>query len=1031
MAHLMFITDAGQLANEVTGTWNLTLVLISYLMVLIATYAALALGRRASRSRHDKTQWGWDAASGIALGCGIWAMHFIGMLAFTLPVAVDYDIFTTLISIVPAILASGIVLYMLRAKGSGPGAILGGGIVFGAGIGLMHYTGMAAMQTSATMLYAPYVFGASMVVAVLLSSAALAVKSRTAGLNKFSHRIISAATIGAAVSGIHYTAMAGVHFIRPDRTDATIMSGNTTVLTIEVAAGIIAIMALTLAAVIVDKRLELADSVARSSRVQLLEAIESISEGFFLFNAEGHLTLCNDVARGFIPKGQKEDLIDRHYRDLFPDDARLFLDDGLVHSDDQTSWTYEKELPSGRWAHVSEHRTASGGGVCVWSDITRSKRYASEMKASESRLRTVVDTALDCMIVIDHRGRITDFNPAAESCFGYSREEVIGLEMTDLFVPETSREVCWRGRQNFLLTGESDVLGVRKEIKALRRDGTEFPAELARASAQGQDGPIFIGFLRDITEEKQRERALEESEGRLRAVIDNAPLMIAVKDRQGRYSLMNNHGTSMIRPDLANEGGNTEAFCVGKTAREIFPADIAAESEQEDRRVLSEQGMIEVTRVLRDSGQMRYNKVIKFPIKRGNGEVTGLGEIVSDISDQIRLEEHLRENEKMSALGQLAGGVAHDFNNILMIIGGHSRMALRDQGLPEKVRDALTGITNAADKAAGLTRQLLAFGRGHNLATKVIRVPVLFEELEILLKPLLGETIDLKVRVLDKRARIETDPDLLMQCLINLAINARDASPGGGAIRISADVVTPNENVMARNPDAVGDRFVDISVADKGTGIDAITMTRIFEPFFTTKEQGKGTGLGLAMSYGFVTQSKGMIDVETEVGKGTTFHVYLPLCLADESTLAVIEDDGGKYCSSGQETVLLAEDNDEIRNLLASILEDLGYEVIAAADGFEALEVEADFDGEIDLLLSDIVMPNLDGIGLSRAIRQAHPHMNVLFISGHPSRDDSQQVEIPEGATLLHKPITPVALAKAVRIAIDSGKVSAEAVVIN
>jgi CheY-like chemotaxis protein len=375
-------------------------------------------------------------------------------------------------------------------------------------------------------------------------------------------------------------------------------------------------------------------------------------------------------------------------------------------------------------------------------------------------------------------------------------------------------------------------------------------------------------------------------------------------------------------------------------------------------------------------------------------------------------------------VGELAGGIAHDFNNLLMVIGGYAKRALANPADRERVEMALTEIVGASDKAASLTKQLLAFSRHQVLETKAVHVAPLIGELTTMLSPLLGATVALSVDAADEGLCVETDPAQLSQLLVNLAINARDAMPDGGRIEIGVEVVEfagLGEALRQTFPKADLELYAKFSVQDNGLGMDTETLVHIFEPFFTTKEQGKGTGLGLAMAYGFVQQSNGTIDVKSAPGEGTTMEVYLPLADKPPETLTTIDRDSS---TRNDETILLAEDDDAIRQLAVMTLEEFGYTVLAASDGFEALEIEDEHEGPIDLLLSDVVMPGLGGFELSSAIRETRPGIKVIMMSGYPSRGDIMAFDLPEGVPLLQKPLDPDTLARNVRDMLDGKQLS-------
>jgi PAS domain S-box-containing protein len=395
--------------------------------------------------------------------------------------------------------------------------------------------------------------------------------------------------------------------------------------------------------------------------------------------------------------------------------------------------------------------------------------------------------------------------------------------------------------------------------------------------------------------------------------------------------------------------------------------------------------------------------------------------VMYDITERKRLEDQLRHSQKMEAVGQLAGGVAHDFNNLLMLIQAHTDR-LRERINPGDAahKDAVE-IEHAVIRAASLTRQLLAVSRKQVLQPKVLDLNLVLTEVAKMLDRLIGKNIELKVVPAPSLWRVKADPGQLEQVILNLAVNARDAMPQGGALVIETDNVELDEN-YARNHEGVkSGRYVRLTLADSGTGMDTETQARMFEPFFTTKEPGKGTGLGLATVYGVVKQTGGWIRVSSRIGQGTTFEIYLPQI--DEVEKAVTTSaKRGKPASApkGTETVLLVEDQDGIRDLVGEFLRRNGYTVLHAIDGDEALRVAGEYGDAIDLLLTDILMPNIGGRELAQRLIQVRPQMRVLFMSGYPEHTSLDEPTGPEAA-VLQKPFSMDNLARKIRSLFDEG----------
>jgi PAS domain S-box-containing protein len=656
--------------------------------------------------------------------------------------------------------------------------------------------------------------------------------------------------------------------------------------------------------------------------------------------------------------------------------------------------------------------------IAIGRDITEQSEAAATLLERERRITDIMENVADGIIVIDEKGQIESFNNAAEVMFGYTPAEVIERNVKILMVDSDSdhHDGYLRSHIKKATSPGEVLLGRNREFVGRRKDGSTFLMELAVREMKSDDKRTFIGSLSDITERKQREEAVRRSQMLLKEIVDNAPLQIALSDSSGQYALVNK--------SFAEAHGSEPESLRGKTVHDLYSGEVAATLAAESLKVL-ENGTVHEQERRVPGDEERFEHVIQFPIPGQNGGFAGVGTIVADVTRQKKLEAQLRESGRLNALGELAGGIAHDFNNLLMVIGGYARRASDDPGDPERIETALTEIVAATDKATSLTKQLLAFSRHKVLETKVVQVAPLVAELTTMLSPLLGEIVTLSVKTTDEGIFVETDPAQLSQLLINLAINARDAMPDGGGIEIGVEVAEVSEALRQKFPDISSDSFAKFSVQDKGVGMDAETLARIFEPFFTTKEQGKGTGLGLSMAYGFIQQSKGFVDVISAPGKGTTVEVYFPLADKPPEVLAAIDRE---LLSGNDETILLAEDDDAIRRLAVMTLEEVGYTVLAASDGFEALEVEDEHEGTIDLLLSDVVMPGLGGFDLSRAITETRPDIKVIFMSGYPSRGDTKAFDMPAGIPLLHKPFEPEALVRNVRTILDGEKLNPQKV---
>ena len=392
--------------------------------------------------------------------------------------------------------------------------------------------------------------------------------------------------------------------------------------------------------------------------------------------------------------------------------------------------------------------------------------------------------------------------------------------------------------------------------------------------------------------------------------------------------------------------------------------------------------------------------------------------LAHDVTERLRLEQQVRQSQKMESLGRLAAGVAHDFNNLLTVIGGHGILLREKLAEGSEFAADLDEIVKAADRAAQLTRQLLAFSRQEVLDAQVIDLNAIVRDVSRMLRRLVGEHIAFILTLGEPIGRVRADPGQIEQVIFNLAVNARDAMPRGGTLTLETSNVILGEPYVDGHFGVQPGPYVVLTVSDTGTGMDPETQENIFEPFFTTKPAGEGTGLGLAMVYGIVKQSGGKVWVYSEPGRGTTFKIYLPAVHASLESPAA---SAGMAASRGSETIVLVEDEDSLRRIARTVLETRGYNVLVASSGTEALQVLASHAGPIDLLVTDTVMPGMSGRTLAHRVREAYPGTRVLLMSGHSQDAVVLQGQLEPGTAFLQKPFVPNMLARKVREALDAG----------
>ncbi len=517
----------------------------------------------------------------------------------------------------------------------------------------------------------------------------------------------------------------------------------------------------------------------------------------------------------------------------------------------------------------------------------------------------------------------------------------------------------------------------------------------------------MLGAVLDITGRKKAEEALRRANDRLNAVIQSSPLAISTLDADGVVRTWN--------PAAEQLFGWTADEVIGRPLPTVHGE--AAEFEETRRRVMRGDPVsnVEVIRKKKDGTPVTVN-LVAAPLHEADGRITGILGLIEDRTGVKRLEQQFFQAQKMEAVGRLAGGIAHDFNNLLTVITSYSDLLLEDLGPDDPHREDLAQIRKASESAAALTRQLLAFSRQQVLQPQILNLNDSVAGTEMLLKRLIGEDVQLATLLAPDLGMAIIDPGQLEQIIMNLAVNARDAMPGGGRLTIETANVDMDETYLQAHPPAQAGRYVMLAVSDTGTGMDARTQAHIFEPFFTTKASGKGTGLGLATVYGIVKQSGGFIWVYSEPGHGTTFKIYFPWAGEPTQRSAAVPVATPRQ---GTETVLVVEDAASVRTVMRQGLERYGYTVLEAPDGDTALQLAAKHHGPIHLLLTDVVMPGVSGRQLADQLVRLRPGIKVLYASGYTDDAIIHHGILEPGIAYLQKPFTRDALARTVREVLD------------
>jgi two-component system cell cycle sensor histidine kinase/response regulator CckA len=645
---------------------------------------------------------------------------------------------------------------------------------------------------------------------------------------------------------------------------------------------------------------------------------------------------------------------------------------------------------------ISAEQIEIGGSLCAIAtavDITESVRTHQALRESEELYHRLFELESDAIVLVDgESGRLLAANTAATVLYGYSREELLSLNRVDLSAePEKTIQA----------TTEMQVMIPLRWHK--KKDGTVFPVEISGCYFDLKGRSVFVSAIRDITNRKLSEAALKNSEEKFSKAFYSNPAAIVIIDLTSKSYLEVNRTFEQLTGFRRDE-------VVGHHQTGVLLADPPF------REKVIEQ--------LRQEGSL-HNWEFHFRKKDGGGGVGLLSaELIEidgkqcaitatvDITDRLHLESQLRQAQKLESVGRLAGGVAHDFNNLLTIINGYSSLLLKELRLGDPPYAFAQEISKAGNHAAGLTRQLLAFSRKQILEPTLLDVNTVVNDAGRMLQRIIGEDIELTTRLDPLLGQVMVDPDQINQVIMNLVVNARDAMPDGGKLEIATENVEVDESFLAAHPDALPGKYVLITVTDTGFGMDVKTLQSAFEPFFTTKERGKGTGLGLSTVYGIVRQSGGWIDVQSEVGKGSSFKIYIP-CTEACSMPAV--PTAPKDAVYGGETVLVVEDQEAVRELTKTVLEAYGYHILEATNGVEALAVVESHPDEIHLLLTDVILPGMNGMDLSRRLRALRPKLKVLFTSGYPAEVIARRGVVERDVAYLAKPVSPDALVAKVR----------------
>jgi PAS domain S-box-containing protein len=640
-----------------------------------------------------------------------------------------------------------------------------------------------------------------------------------------------------------------------------------------------------------------------------------------------------------------------------------------------------------------------------------------QVHTEEDKARLLLEVSGGGIYGLDLEGRCTFINKAGAGLLGYEPGEVIGQRMHDLIhhtrrdgspYPDDACSIYRAFRTGQACRLDNEVLW--------RKDRTSFPVEFC-SNPIYRDGRLMgaVATFFDVTERTRAEEALRASEERFRQLAESIRQVFWMTDPEK---------TRMLYVSPAYEeiwGRSCESLYQSPRAwlDAIHPEDRGRVLEAARTRQRTGE-YHEEYRIVRPDGSLRWILDRGFPVLDSTGAVYRVAGLAEDVTARKQMEERQGQAQKMEAVGQLVGGIAHDFSNLLTVINGYSEMLLASMETDDPLRSDITEIEKAGHRAATLTHHLLSFSRRQILQQQVLDLGVELADLGTILLRLIGEHISCTFRVAPDLWLIKADPSQVEQVLINLAVNARDAMPTGGDLVIEAANVTLDQVAADRLGLAVADEYVTLAVTDTGVGLDDQVRAHLFEPFFTTKECGKGTGLGLATVHGIVMQSRGAIEVQSESGQGTTVRIYLPRTAECREPGAANQASGG--LPGGWETILLVEDDEAVRTLGRAILTSQGYTVVEARDGTEALRIAADYPGPIHLLLTDVVMPKLSGREMAEGFLPLRPETRVLYMSGYTDDTILRHGIMVKAVAFLRKPFSQATLTQKVRALLDGGR---------
>ncbi len=765
----------------------------------------------------------------------------------------------------------------------------------------------------------------------------------------------------------------------------------------------------------VTQHREHAAAEAQRQSHNLLHAIvEGTSDAIFVKDRESRYRMINTAGATFVGS-TPEQIVGKDDSQIFhPQMGRRLMEEDRRVMQSGESESFEEVLTTqvGTRTYLtsrSPYRDAAGniiGVMGIARDISARTVAEQALRLSEAKFRALAEASPSAIVILQE-DRIRYANPGAARVTGYPADLLCKMKWTEIVHPDFHAMVA----RYYDARSHGEQAPANYEVKIVTRLGEQRWLESNAAPVEFERRPAVLSTAVDISERKRAEEDLRHSLSLLRATLESTDDGILVVDQQGRVvsynqrfvdlwripaSVMESREDDRMLDYVLEQLEDPEAFL--RKVRELY-GNLEAESHD----VLN----------FRDGRTFeRYSRP-----QRIDGSTVGRVWSFRDVSEEKRLEAQLRQSQKMEAVGTLAGGVAHDFNNLLTVITGYSRILLDKLERDPQLANPLQQIEKAAHRASALTRQLLAFSRRQVLQPRALNLNEVVMGMEKMLRRLIGEDVDLLTHTTENLGLVMADPGQLEQVLMNLAVNARDAMPNGGKLTFSTSDVQLDAESAGRHLGMAPGRYVLLAVSDTGCGMDSETQAHIFEPFFTTKK-GSGTGLGLSTVYGIVQQSDGYISVESAIGRGTIFRIYLPR--VETPARPVVNEAVSRRKHTGHETLLLVEDDDSLRELSTRILKAQGYKLLVAAGAREAEKLCSGHDGVIHLLVTDVIMPGESGRDLAARVLEMRPKTKVLYMSGYTDKTIARHGVLEPGIAFLQKPFSPSALAEKVREVLDA-----------